>query len=371
MEAIADGVSARTRSRRTRDDARDDRETPARGAPADAVLRLQRTAGNRAVAGLLAREDKQQKDKPKAPADDFRAAVKGKSWHAAAAALDAVPDGEMQGLLKPLAAAELKRLDGAAAKLKDLTWARRSRIQRHIVFIQRPGPAVAAAHQDDVKVTKPGKAEGPDKVGGGEVTVRTGMSIEVEPEGDDDTGAREEAVSMSYTGPHAGRTRWLQFISREVVVRSADGKDKWVGARVESDGGATPYALTTDPDKRVWNTDAAKDAPSPFYEDSGVNNRTADATTIFDTPGPVADIVRKQFEAPAKPKKVISRAHLVTYLVRDMDVLEKVTIDLEWVFIAPKNIPPTPTVTRAKATELDGAHRERLQKQFPKFAYLP
>ena len=90
---------------------------------------------------------------------------------------------------------------------------------------------------------------------------------------------------------------------------------------------------------------------------------------IFDTPTPVADVVRKQLEGGAK--RVLSRAHLVTYLVRDMQVLQRVAIDLQWVFTAPRGVSPTPTVTQGPASELDTAHRVTLEKQFPKFAYLP
>jgi hypothetical protein len=336
-------------------------------APTDAVLSLQRTVGNRAVTAILARDPK-EKAPPKPPADQFRDAVKSKSWPAAAKALNEVPDGDVQALLKPLGAKELDRLDAASAKLKDLPLALQIRTHRHIVFLRRPA-AAASAHDDDFKVTAGGKAEAKQKAGGGEVTVRTGVSGKVEPEDADDSGERTDAVSMSYSGAEAGKTRWLQFISREVVIPASDkAKEKWVAGTTGADTG-NKYALTTDPDKRVWNTDVASDAATPFYEESGINNRTADATTIFDTPTPVADVVRKQLEGGAK--RVISRAHLVTYLVRDMQVLHRVAIDLEWSFTAPRGVSPTPTVTQGPASELDTVHRKTLEKQFPKFGYLP
>jgi len=67
------------------------------------------------------------------PADKFRDAVKGKSWPAAAKALNEVPEGDVQALLKPLAAKELDLLDAASDKLKDLPLALRIRTHRHIV----------------------------------------------------------------------------------------------------------------------------------------------------------------------------------------------------------------------------------------------
>jgi hypothetical protein len=329
-------------------------------APRDAVLSLQQTVGNRAVTEILARDPK-DKAPPKAPADEFRAAVKSSSWAAAAKALNDVPDGDVQGLLKALGEKELDKLDAASGKLKGLTLDQRRRTHRHIVFLRHP--ALPTDLSDDFKVTGAGKAEATQKVGGGDVDVRTGVSGKAGSEDIDD------AVSMSYTGKDAGKTLWIQFISREVVIPATDkAKEKWVSGTAGADAGRK-YPLTTDPDKRVWNTDTHADAKTPFYEEWGVNNRTADATTIFDPPTPVQDVVRKQLEGGAK--RVISRAHLVTYLVRDMQVLHRVAIDLEWSFSAPRGVSPTPTVSQGAASALDTAHRMVLEKQFPKFAYLP
>jgi hypothetical protein len=328
-------------------------------APTDAVLSLQRTVGNRAVTGILARDP--EKAAPKPPADQFRDAVTSKSWPAAAKALNEVPDGDVQALLKPLKAKELDLLDAASRKLKDLPLAQQRRTHRHIVFLRRPA-TLPTDVSDDFKVTGAGKAESA-KAGGGDVTVSTGVSGKA---GSDDV---DDAVSMGYSGKDAGKTFWLQFISREVVIPATDKtKEKWVSGTTGADAGRK-YALTTDPDKRVWNTDTHADAVTPFYEEWGTSNRTADATTIFDMPSPVADIVRKQLEGGAK--RVISRAHLVTYLVRDMEVLHRVAIDLEWSFSTPKGVSPKPTVTQGAASELDTAHRVTLEKQFPKFGYLP
>jgi hypothetical protein len=328
-----------------------------RSVPGHALLSLQQTVGNRAVTDILARD---KNEKP--PADAFRDAVKGKAWPAAAKALNDVPDGDVQGLLKPLTTKELDLLDAASGKLTKLPLAQQRRTHRHIVFLRRPA-GLPTDLSEDYKVTGTGKVEPTQKTGGGEVTVSTGVSGKADAEDADDT------VSMSYSGKEAGKTLWLQFISREIVIPATDkAKEKWVAGTTGADAGQK-YALTTDPDKRVWNTDTHADAATPFYEEFGTSNRTAEATTIFDTPTPVADIVRTQLEGGAK--RVISRAHLVTYLVRDMQVLHRVAIDLEWSFSSPRGVSPKPTVSQGAASELDTAHRMVLEKQFPKFAYLP
>jgi hypothetical protein len=69
---------------------------------------------------------------------------------------------------------------------------------------------------------------------------------------------------------------------------------------------------------------------------------------------------------------VTSRAHFTTYLVRDVDVLYKVEIDVEWVFTTKTTPPRKNTVQSAgSATSLDPEQRKRLISQFPKVTYLP
>ncbi|HEX5618944.1 MAG TPA: hypothetical protein VFX51_11010 [Solirubrobacteraceae bacterium] len=332
-------------------------------------MSLQQTVGNRAVTDILARDPK-EKAPPKPPADQFKEAVKSKSWAAAAKALNDVPDADVQGLLKPLKEDQLKSLDAASGKLPDLTYTKRMRTHRHIVFLHRPAVTIGS-HADDFTVKGGGKAEPGVKAGGGDVTVRTGLTGKAKTDEAGDDGERVDAVSMGYSGKDADKTRWIQFIAREILVPATDkdkGKDRYIPGSVKADAGRK-YALTTDPYAKVWNTDVAEGAATPFYEETGYNNRTADGTTIFDTPTAVGDVVGKQLKAGAK--RVISRAYLVGYLVRDMDVLHRVMITLEWSFSAPKAQSPTTSVTQGAASELDAVHQQVLQKQYPKFAYLP
>jgi hypothetical protein len=82
------------------------------------------------------------------------------------------------------------------------------------------------------------------------------------------------------------------------------------------------------------------------------------------------DKVKDQFDAGAT--KVVSRAHFVTYLVREMDILHEVHIDVEWEFTSDKDVPRAQSVSKAgNATALDPDIRKRLLEQFPDFDYLP
>jgi hypothetical protein len=163
-----------------------------------------------------------------------------------------------------------------------------------------------------------------------------------------------------------------KFVWREIEVHPATGKPFWLDGTLEIEGG-NRYDLTKDPRKPLWNTDALKHAKSPFYEDSGGDNRTADSTTIFDRPDPGVEFAAKQFDPPVAAKQVMSRAHFATYLVRDMELVEKVEIDVVWEFTS-KAVPPRKfprVVAKGAAAALDVGQKSRLETQFPTFAYLP
>jgi hypothetical protein len=331
---------------------------------AGAVLALQRSVGNRAVANMLSRNGPETK--AKTPTDEFNDAVKAGDWDAAAVALDKLTNTEIQALLKPMSNGDLGKLDTAALKLPKATPPLSDRVHRNVVFRLKPGPAKVPKHPDEATVEKAGDEKYKGKVSGGAVSVHT--DVEIDP---GDGSKMGEAFELEYKGKEAGKTRWLQFIWREIEVHPPKGDPTYLGDTV---GPATgnQYKLTTDKKKPNWNTDAAKDAASPFYEDSGINNRTENGTTMFDAPGSYAHLVNPQFDAPVSATKVISRAHFATYLVRDMEILEKIEIDVQWEFTSKTAPPRTFNVTqRGPVAAMDPGQKERLTAQFPKFAYLP
>jgi hypothetical protein len=342
--------------------AREVRQQPS--PPAEAILGLQRSAGNHAVANVLSRNGPETK--AKTPTDEFKDAAKAADWDAAALALDKLTNTEIQALLKPMTATDLGKLDAAAVKLGKATPPLSDRVHRNVVFRLNPGPAKVPKHPDQATINKPGDEKYKGKVPGGSVSVHT--DVEIDP---GDGSKMGEAFELEYKGKEAGKTRWLQFIWREIEVHPPKGDPTYLTDTV---GPATgnQYKLTADKKKPNWNTDAAKDAASPFYEDSGINNRTENGTTMFDAPGSYAHLVKPQFDAPVSATKVISRAHFATYLVRDMEILEKIEIDVQWEFTSKVTPPRTHSVTqRGPVAALDGGQKERLTAQFPKFAYLP
>jgi hypothetical protein len=335
-------------------------EAAASPAPAlaEAVLALQRTHGNHAVGQMLARDGPTAP--AKAPKDAFQDAVKADHWTEAAAAIEDLPDKDINDLIKGLTDDQLAKLGLAAFGLALMPLnAGARRLGRLVAFRRNPPPATTVG--DFADVTKEGDLKHTGKVAGGDVSVRTGAEYS--------GGARTEGFSLGYKGKEAARTRWLQFIWREIVVDHPTKKTFRLSDEIGNPGGGR-YKLTTDPKKPNYNTDTDPSTGSAFYEAGATNVRTADATTIYDAPGSVQPLVNAQIDDGATT--VTSRAHFTTYLVRDIDVLYKVEIDVEWVFTS-KTVPPRKNTVQSAgpASALDPEQRKQLVSQFPKVAYLP
>jgi hypothetical protein len=179
----------------------------------------------------------------------------------------------------------------------------------------------------------------------------------------------EDGFSLKFKGKGAAHSSWLQFIWREIEV-----EDPVRGTFKLDDVWQTPtgmpYRLTDDPADPHYNVDSA-DPANPFYEAEHVNNRGFQSTTMFDAPRAGEQFIGREFDLGAT--RVVSRAYFTTYLVRDMDVLYAVSIDVEWEYRR-REVPARKDqqVTDAQnVTALDPAMRERLVLQYPTIDYLP
>jgi len=221
-------------------------------------------------------------------------------------------------------------------------------------------PPPKQPHPDEVTVNNAGTEAHTSQVPGGNVSVHTGTEMQV------GSNNYTEAFSMGYQGGLAAETRWLQFIWREIVVTHPTKGTYRVNRAITTTGGT--YNLTTDPTSPNYNTDSA-DSNSPFYEAAFVDNRTADATTIFDLPSSMNNIVQSEFAAGAT--QVVSRAHFNTYLIRDYKTLHHVYLQVEWNYTSPTVPPRTQTVQSASAVDsLPADMKARLVQQYPSFAYI-
>lgn len=321
--------------------------------PAATMLRLQRSHGNRVVTRLLQRQPKP---------DDL---IKQLGEHLAKGRREVAIDA-----LRKLTKDELAVVDAARGGLGKDTAAL---LHRCISFVKW-GAADEKPHPRDVTVKKEGTAQGlkPTEVPGGKVEVRTDVQYYWNAGSEHKTGA----VSLRYTGSHAERTRWLQFIwrgiwvERKPLTRGGKPRTKAVSGTITRGGGS--YNLTADRAKPEWNTDAS--AGTPYFEVNGSVNRSDTEFTLFDPPDHRNDKAKPEWDDDSDPPvKGISVAHLTDYLVRDMDVLLRVDLELEWDLSPPAakgELPPASAPRFAKpvikkVAALDPAHRRRVIAQYP------
>ena len=345
-----------------------DRE-PAEQQPAPVAskpLQLAAAIGNQAFCRAVLQRNGGDKDTavkptPEQLAKDFDTAAGAGKWEDAAKLLIQLPAATIITKIKGLGAPQQASL--AAGATKALTAEQAAGVARQISFVQH-APANAAPHPAEMEVQTAQTEQHKAKVAGGEVTVGTGGKTKNTSTGLEST----ERFSIGYKGTEAEKTRWLQFIWREIEVVDPVKGNFRVDESITTTGGT--YGLTTDTSKPKYNTDS-NTRTSPFYEEGFTDNRTADSTTIFDLPGAAQNIVDRQFDAGAT--KVVSRAHFTTYLVRDMDVLYKVEMDVEWEFTRKGAPPPRKQAVKAAgaANALDPEQRKRLVAQYPTFDYLP
>jgi hypothetical protein len=286
--------------------------------------------------------------------------VTAPDWPAAVAALTKIDEGAAVVLMRARTTAEVTSIAAAAKLLTD----KKSQLVYRLARFVLNDPGAAAAHAAGVSVSTQGKLRGQAKVPGGKIKVRTGGKTKNLGSGLEST----ERFWLSYEGTDAPRTRWLQFIWREIIATDPVKGTYRVSGTMTTTGGS--YALTTDPKVPSYNTDVVPGAATPFYESTGINNRTDDSTTIFDLPYNASDKVDGAFDAGAT--KVVSRAHFITYLVRDWRVLHKANIDIEWRFAAKGDTPARrQSASVSAASKLEGRQRARLIAQYPNFDYLP
>ena len=177
-------------------------------------------------------------------------------------------------------------------------------------------------------VQEEGDTDSAAKVGDGEVKARTGNDVQIA------SSRNEDGFGITYEGKDADKAQWLQFIWREVIgVDSAEANPSPLAENITTSGGS--YKLTSGgtwtanggPSSENYNTDTASTS-DPFYESKGMADRSADAATIYDQPSAAQTKVDKAFNAGAK--KVVSRAHFHTFLIKSDKVAHQVNTDVEW-----------------------------------------
>lgn len=279
--------------------------------------------------------------------------------------------------IRRLSTADLDRLDAALIPTLERDRLRPQGIElwRMVRFIRHPPPLP--------------RPEGFTTSGGTKVTFKTGTL---------DTGGgvsatlhelssltgKREGYSLTYFGSDdALDCRWLQMIWRDAVLvypASVRQKARNVAVHRRWDHLASldlPYFLTTHPDRAnkpevcCWHADAAQ-AKSPFYDT--IIHRSGSILNMFDAPSPTIDSVgAKAYFADANPPtSIVSGFHAETFLVRGMDVLYRVRVEIVWKQMKGSEDPkPKITLLGDPAYEIRAEHRARLAIQAPEFNWLP
>ncbi len=228
------------------------------------------------------------------------------------------------------------------------------------------GPLKEAGTKTNVKIDAAGAEAHKAKVGGGDLSLHTGVDYTPSEGGSQRVGGF--SVGFSTTGD-AADTRFMQMIWSEIVATQPDKSDVAVTKTGLHTSNGT-MDLTTDPKKPNYKVDSESTATSPFYEQNFRSNRAAGATTIFDRPTEFTDIIGKQFDAGAT--KVVERDHFDQFLVVEEKPVYQTTLYTQWVYTK-KAGPPAKTTTfvSGKAiTALPADVKKQIIKEYPKYEYI-
>jgi hypothetical protein len=354
-----------------------------RRSSAAAVLDLQRRIGNRATAQVLRQPSKQDSswggvfdiakrfEALRALSAGIDRARASKDWNAVAQQLARVDADTMPSLLSPFT-------DDDLLKLVNFLLSHPSRdfepVRGQVFFALFQRDAGKPAVHEEVTVVGLGTGHGPWRVPGGVATANTGVRYrKAHPDAlDRDPDAVSLGYALSYVGDSSASTRWLQFVWFEVISKRPGGPEDGEPLALGLEAADRPLETTTDRGDRHAIVDAATSL-SAFYEEKGASNRTANSTTIFDAPTSQSSrFVDAQFSGSNPATQVTSKAHMVQYLVRDMQVLLRVNIDITWVFTS--KAVPTPTFAKPRAQvvpHLNPEHRRALVASHQQFSFIP
>ncbi|HET7486999.1 MAG TPA: hypothetical protein VFJ85_03665 [Acidimicrobiales bacterium] len=303
----------------------------------------------------------------------YEAAVNGSQWARAVLLVNAYNDTDLLPKCRMIQAngpAAVSAAQGAAgAQWPDDN----HRVRRTLSFLgveALTGPAVRTAVAPPVTAGTSEPATAVPKTGGTS-TFSSGNTF----------GTHSNVYGLSYQGPDAPRTGWIQFITRNIELFDAAGKRLryHTGSWTPSGQSARNFSTVEAP---VWFLDTLSNQ-APFYEaaSTGTGNRGLSTvsplqTTMYDAPAGRVDLVAPLFADPAV-KKAMSRATFDTYLVQEMQVLRHETITVEYSFTpaqAASGVDPTPTTTHTGGGAVSSMPVDRFRamtNRFPAFAYLP
>ncbi len=196
-------------------------------------------------------------------------------------------------------------------------------LARALYFLLGPGAAAPSTHRLRVgaEVANPAHA-----VDGGSVTASTGVQI-LNRHGN--VTNINNAFGFKFTGQQqqVARTRWIQFIWREVQIQKPGQPLERDAGRMITSGGEYDLTSTVQINSGQWvfNVDVKEESETPYYEDTGAAIRTSSATAMYDQPtaGYIDREVTSRLGGPSYPPgtTLTQVAHFDTFLTREAQTL--------------------------------------------------
>jgi len=232
----------------------------------------------------------------------------------------------------------------------------------------------AATYFTLVDADNPGTEDHNAKVGGGVVSVHTGVDYRQKvPTGQPKNPLSVDGFSIGYQGDKASESHYIQTIWSEVISTQKDNtKTKVAKSGVPSIIGSMD--LTTDLKNINYKIDAAgKD--SPFYDNGGLHNRKDDSITDFDRPADDKGVIGEQFDAGAIQVDEIE--HFDDFLIQEEKAIYQVSLTVQFTYNSKTDVPSkangkrvTKFISGAAIKGLPAEVKRQLVKEYPRFEYI-
>jgi len=232
----------------------------------------------------------------------------------------------------------------------------------------------AATYFTLVDADNPGTEDHNAKVGGGVVSVHTGVDYRQKvPAGQPKNPLSVDGFSIGYQGAKASESHYIQTIWSEVIATQKDNtKIKVAKSGVSSIIGTMD--LTTDPKNINYKIDSVG-KESPFYDRAGLHNRTDDSITDFDRPADDKAVIQEQFDAGAIHVEEIE--HFDDFLIQEEKAIYRVSLTVQFIYNSKSDVPSKANGQRitkfgsgSAITGLPADVKKQLVKEYPNFDYI-
>lgn len=309
--------------------------------------------------------------------EEYEAAVNASNWPRATLLVNAYNDLDLLPRLRFIQSKGAPALTAAAAAAAGQGWDDNHRVRRSIAFlVAAPGPR--APNTFGPGFTPSATPASTTAVPGGSVTVTTGDAL----------SGQADWFGLAYNDTPGGastaaRTGWVQFIMIELESFDAAGRSLGFETSPPLPAAVAGFPITpSSPAAPKWYLDTLGGS-APFYEaptagggasSGGAHQTSPTMTAMYDRPSSDPTVVAAMFGRP-NVKKVVERERFHDYLVRDMDILFRSELYVQFTWTAaptgtgdpPRtNIP----VSAGPANAMTRGQFNDLVRRFPAYGYF-